>query len=135
MQIHQLLAEYLGRRSAAPFDWANANCFHFAGNWVELVEGQNPMAELPRWDSEVEALDLLNSMGGFDAAVTKTLAREPVASSLAQLGDIVKLPLPGGRASMGICNGRTLIAIVESGAVVDLPMPQDSVAWRVGAAC
>jgi hypothetical protein len=135
MQMHQLLVEYLGRRSAAPFDWVAATCFHFAGEWVELVEGWNPMADLPVWRSEAEANELLSSMGGYEAAVTQKLGREAIGSAEARLGDVVMLPLENGRASMGICNGRTVIAIAGTGAVLHLPMPQDSVAWRVEVAC
>lgn len=104
------LDEYLTAQASLPFDWETHNCCHFAGGWVREIEGTDPLANLPELTGQHDALRLLRSFGGLPAAVTRHLRREPVAPTLARLGDVVALPLERlggkpGRYSIGICAG------------------------------
>jgi len=123
---------------AAPlpaFDWASANCGHFAGGYVAAVEGADPLASLPLGSSLTSTRRLLQNAGGLCAVVTKQLAREPIAPAFAQLGDVVLLPLSEAdplAQALGLCCGEVAAVRDEAGAVHMLPMSSALHAWRVG---
>lgn len=117
--IERRLQVYLVDALARPFDWAVRNCCHLGARWVAEVEGRDPMAGLPATPDARSARVLLARLGGLAAAWTRQLGRDPVAGSLARVGDLVAMPMArlGGRGdAVGICCGLSA-ALGESVAV------------------
>lgn len=143
MLLHRanLLTHYLaGYRPGQPWDWASANCCHFAARWVQLVTGRDPMDGLAPTPDARCALRLVRELGGLESAWTARLGAAPVAPSLAQLGDVVLLPTPGAGTAgpdagvghlVGICGGRTSVFRGGDGALVFLPTMDSVAAWRL----
>ncbi len=138
------LGQYLASTSGRSFDWAAANCCHFAAGWVALATGRHPMAGLEPTTTAAAALRLLRRLGGdMAAAWSRQLGRQPVPPSFAQVGDVVLLPMPAeacaepcAGAAMGICMGATAVIITAEGHHAYLPMSHATAAWRIeGAAC
>lgn len=127
----QELAQYCAGYSAGGFDWARANCCHFAAGWVESIKGSNPMAGLRTTRSKFSAYRLIGRLGGsLRAAWSRLMVRESIPASLAQIGDVVLLPLPDGGAALGICAGRTAVFVLSDGATGHWPMSEAECAWR-----
>ena len=138
------LGEYLAATHGRSFDWAAANCCHFAADWVAQATGVDPMASLPATYNASAALRLLRSLGGdMVAAWSRQLGREPVPPAFAQVGDVVLVAMPADACaepcagvSMGICMGATAVIITAEGHHAYLPMSAATAAWRLqGAAC
>ncbi|MCA0175240.1 MAG: hypothetical protein LCH73_02965 [Proteobacteria bacterium] len=124
------LGLYLSQRTQ-PFDWATANCVHHAAGWVDHIEGSRLLAALPEPATARAAMRAVVHHGGWVAAVTHALGREPVAPALARLGDVVLLRLGGGAHALGLCAGRTTAYIDAAGACVHLPTLDGLVAWHL----
>ena len=121
--------------SARPFDWATHNCCHFAGRWVQIVEGRDPLADLPMVSMKAMAR-AVQEFGCLESAICFQLGRAPVAPAMAQLGDIVLMPTrvwggDEGRFSVGICCGSRAVFITETGAWCYWPVLEAACAWRV----
>lgn len=137
MSVAAALDRYLIESPIAAFDWASANCCHFASRWVLIVEGRDPMAamSLPATPSQFAARRLIVALGGsLEAAWTKCLGRPPIPPTLAQVGDVVLVPLPDEGAAVGICVGRDVLCVAPSGDRVAIGMQRALCAWRIGAA-
>jgi len=136
MNKAKALTAYLAERQPAPFDWRAANCTHFAARFVELVEQREILARYPMPASLAGARRKQRQAGGLQAIVTAQLSREPIAPALAQLGDVVLLPLnaadPDAQA-LGLCCGEQAALVVEDGTVALVPMSLALSAWRVAA--
>lgn len=137
--IAVLLGEYLAVAQGRRFNWADANCCHFAAAWVEVATGRNPMHGLPRTDNARQALRLVQALGGdLVAAWTHRLGWQPVAPALAQVGDLVLLPMPADMSiepctgtAMGICAGMCAVVATSDGCHAYLPMGSATAAWRL----
>lgn len=130
----KLLAAYLAE-PLPPFDWGSANCAHFAGTWVAMVEGSDPTQGLAATPTMQAARRLAAELGGMPAAVSATLKRDPIAPLLARLGDVVLLPLDPAHheaLALGICCGEQAAFVTEHGAAAFLPLSLATHAWRVG---
>lgn len=117
-----------------PFSWRNRNCIHFAGGFVALVEGDDPVQGLPMRAGRAASWRELKARGGFAAAVSGRLGREPMAPLLAQVGDLVLLRLsPNDREAqaLGLCCGETAVCMGSLGELLHLPMTQAEHAWRI----
>lgn len=132
-----LLTQYLAAYADQRWDWASANCCHFAARWVHAISGRNPMDGLAPTPDARAARRLVRALGGLEAAWTSQLGAAPMAPAMAQLGDVVMMPtpaaLPGGEGVghlVGICTGRTAVFRAD-GAMVFLPVLDCTAAWRV----
>lgn len=127
------LAKYIAGYPAR-FDWLDANCCHFAAGWVREVEGFDPMAGIPPTPDAQAAMRLVVQLGGSMLAVWRDhlLKREPIPPALAQIGDVVLMPVDGWMAS-GLCAGRTAVFINTLGHTEHRPMTDAAHAWRIGA--
>ena len=135
------LDAYCRAAAAQPFDWATHNCCHFAGGWVRLVEGVDPLAGMPRLAGARDARRLVRWLGGLAEAVTLRLEREPIAPARARLGDVVLLPLSrigGGHGNcVGICVGPSaalgaqVAMYLTEAAAVYWPVAEASHAWAL----
>lgn len=135
-----LLTHYLaGYTTDQRWDWAAANCCHFAARWVHVVTGRNPMDGLAPTPDARAAMRLVRGLGGLEAAWTAQLGTAPIAPAMAQLGDVVLMPTPaaGGLCTegvgelVGICAGRTAVFRGADGAMVFLPVLDCTAAWRL----
>jgi hypothetical protein len=132
MSLGVRLTEYLDALPAGGFDWQRFNCCTFAAGWVATVEGCNPMEGLPATPDALAARRLIRSMGNDLAdAWTRCLGRTPIAPALAQLGDVVLLPVAPERHAAGVCIGRISVFIDEHGAAAFQPTNEASHAWRL----
>jgi hypothetical protein len=138
--LAELLGDFLADSLGQPFTWAASNCCHFAAQWVERATGRNPMAGLPATASALEAMRLVREMGGtLEAAWTRQLGHEPIASAFAQLGDVVLLPLHiemgterATGQTVGVCVGAQAVIMTTEGFHAYMPMSAAVAAWRVG---
>lgn len=115
------LQQYLQAWGAQPFSWAAANCCHLAAGWVQAATGRNPMQGLAPTPDLRAALRLLQSLGGSVASAwTQQMGCAAISPTMAQLGDVVLMPLPnpqgqGTGSAVGICNGRTAVYTTTPG--------------------
>lgn len=133
MNIGKHFGDYLAGLHPQPFDWRQAHCGHFAGAWVQRMEGVDPLAGLPELKDVAAARRLINRRGGMGALVTACLAREAIPVGLAQVGDVVLFEVPDGPTggALGVCNGITSVVLDEAGAAVFVPTASAAVAWRL----
>lgn len=134
--IARRLEAYLAE-AARPFDWASHNCCQFAARWVQQAEGLDAMPLVPTPDA-ASAWRLIHSYGGLPEAITEQLGRAPIPVGSAQVGDVVAMPLErlggaNGRYTVGLCNGRVSVYLLEDGAHLTWPTLEASYAWRVEA--
>lgn len=126
------LDDYSKGRIDAPFHWGVANCCHWPAGWVLACEGFDPMEGLKATPTPAAARRLIKSLGGsLVAAWTKQLGREPIAPTLAQIGDVVVIPLDADRQTTGVCAGRDALCVDDAGKVVRVPMGAAIAAWRI----
>jgi hypothetical protein len=125
------LAKYLASRQACAFSWESANCCHFGARWLFTRTGSDPMAGLPSTPNRLAARRLIRKLGGSLVAVwTGFMGRPPISPGLAQIGDIVLVPVRDG-GSIGICAGRDAVVVDERGRLVYVPMSVATHAWRL----
>lgn len=138
--LAELLGEHLAHSQGLAFSWGQANCCHFAARWVERATGANPMQGLPATASAAAAVRLVRALGGtLQAAWTLQLRRQPVPAAMAQLGDVVLLPMPDdmrGRGpghatgqAVGVCVGSQAVVMTAEGFHAYLPMRMAVCAW------
>lgn len=129
-----LLGEYLARCSKDEFSWKNHNCTHFAGEWVRLVEGWDPLStfnqDMP--ENVRQAARLLDRLGGFQETVTERLRRPHTPWQMSLTGDIVLLREGMLRGALGLCNGSTAAFLAPHGGIAFLPLNQVACSWPVG---
>lgn len=131
VQVSQALALYCAGYRALGFDWARANCCHFAAGWLESQGRANPMAGLRETRSKFAAYRLIARLGGsLQEAWTNRLGREPIRAESAQLGDIVLQRLPEGGAMVGVCAGIKVAYALPGGGIGHWPMSEATCAWR-----
>jgi len=80
------LAEYITRHLAKPFKWGENDCVLFAAEWVKISTGKDYLAELPKWTTAKEALRIVQSLGGLEAALDERFTR--INPHTAKDGDI-----------------------------------------------
>ena len=94
------------------------------------------MAGLSFTDSMAGTREFISAAGGMAELVTRQLDRKPISPKLAQLGDMVLLPLsttdPESLA-LGLCCGEEAVILTDTGAHALVPMSAAVSAWRVGA--
>jgi hypothetical protein len=127
-----LLGAYLERHADKRFCWLKWNCCHFVAGWMHEVSGFNPMHGLPYTPSGFHAQRLQRRLGGTLAdAWAARLGRAPIAPTLAQVGDVVLVPLPGDHAAVGICTGRHAAVLTLADGLAMLPIGAATHAWRL----
>lgn len=130
-RLAQPLAMHLAGYAARAFDWPGCNCCHLVAAWVLAREGSDPMAGLPSTSSKLAARRLIRALGGSLAdAWTRQLGRAPIAPTLAQVGDVVRVVLPNDGEAVGICGGRDVWVLGDQG-VGRVPLSCATHAWRL----
>ena len=124
------LQQYLQQWGGEPFSWSRRNCCHFSAGWVQRCTGVDHLQGIAPVAGPRGALRLLRQHGGsLQAAVDARL--QPILPALAQVGDLVLLPI-GGIHAVGICAGRMAAMLAVSGEVVHQVMGDAVAGWRVG---
>ncbi len=112
-----------------PFAWGSNDCALFAADAVLAMTGIDHAKDLRAYDSAQAAARLIDSRGGLEAIATGAMGNQ-IPALMAGPGDVV-MHAEGGRPTLAICNGSTLIAPGPDG-IVALPMSAAITAWRVG---
>jgi hypothetical protein len=121
--------QFIADRAAAPFTWGTNDCAIFAADCVLAITGHDvALPALRRHKTELQAARVLKRHGGVVGIATAAMG-QPVPASGAGVGDVV-LAKSGRRDMLAICNGATCIAPGVAG-LAFLPMPTDSVCWRI----
>lgn len=134
--IARRLTDWLAGSRPGAFDWAAANCCHFAAAWVQHATGRDPMAGLPRTATARQALRLVRRLGGsLQAAWTQQLGVQPLPAALAQVGDLVLMPSQAGAVgvggAVGVCGGASVVLAGDLGGHLWVPLAGGSAAWRL----
>jgi hypothetical protein len=131
MNLAVQLEDYIRDYGRGRFDWRTANCCHFVSKWVLRMTSCDFMQGLAETTNMREARRLIASMGGNLIAVTKKqLGQEPVNATLAQVGDVVHIPLPTG-GCLGICVGQHAAVVSDTGSIVKVQMDKADYAWHL----
>lgn len=127
------LTEWLkSQDTGEPFSWASRNCCTFVGDWVRNLTGVDPSSSYDKPDGPVSARRIL---GDCEEAWTKALQTEPFDGWMAQAGDIVMAESEGNGVGyvMGVCTGRRIVSLSETGALFQFPILLAVKAWRIPA--
>lgn len=137
---YEALDAYVAARADVPFAWGSNDCCTFAADWVLLVRGVDPMADLRgaykaltpnagHQGGAIAAGRALQAAGGLLAAVTQRMGA-PIGGRFAQVGDVAFVTHPSGRVAVGVCVGAFVAGPWERGLLM-LPITQAEAAWRV----
>jgi hypothetical protein len=80
------LPEYIQSNLKAPFQWGFFDCVTFSATWVQMRTGIDPLAGLPKWETERQARRVIASAGGVEAAIDRQFAS--ISPNFARDGDI-----------------------------------------------
>jgi len=125
----EALDAYVGKCQALPFAWGSHDCCTFAADWVQIVRGNDPMADLRGIRTAREAAQALQEEAGILAAVTRRMG-EPLPGTFAQVGDVALVVHGNDQRSMGVCVGPWLAAPGPLGLLM-VPITAAEAAWRV----
>lgn len=124
---YSALVAFIGSRAKTPFAWGSDenDCLSFWAQAVEAQTGHNPLDQDPplRWQTEAEALAMLEAHGGLEAAVDSRMISIPATMAKRGDGALVR----GLRAVM-VVEGDTLVGPGPHG-TVRLPRSAMIKAW------
>jgi hypothetical protein len=106
----QTLSDYLIAQRKKTFAYGSFDCAHFVAGAVEAMTGENPMAEIREYDSELGSLRVLKELGFDDLEQFMDSKFTSILVGYAQTGDIV---LHDG--SLGIVIGAKAVFATEIG--------------------
>jgi len=126
---------FMHEKRDQPFDWAGNNCCFFACDWIAILIGHDPAAELRAMvDSALSAARVLKDNGGVEGIAERICSEnkwEGAANiNLARRGDVVLWDSAEGPA-LGVCAGE-LSWFAGSAGVVQVATKDCRRAWRVG---
>lgn len=121
------LQAFIQSRWAQPFAWGSHDCCLFVCDAIEAITGHDPAADLRGYQTEREAMRILNAHGGV-RGLAQARAGAAVPVSAAQVGDVGLLPF-NGRDTLALCGGAHWLAPGAEG-LVALPIDAASLAWR-----
>jgi hypothetical protein len=127
---------FIKEKSKQPFDWSTNNCGFFACDWLAMVVGVDPAADLRgKIDSALSAARVLDAAGGIEAIATDAAFRWgwiPIAAAFARRGDIVSNIEAGQDGiALGVCLGE-LSAYAHANGLAFRPTIAGRKAWRIG---
>lgn len=127
----QALIALIAKRSGRAFRWRRGrDCVSFAAAAVKAQTGRDPLADLPRWRTRREALQIAAVQGGLEAALDRRLTR--IAPAMAQRGDIAGLPDRLFGVRLMVVEGATLVGPGATG-LERLPRASMVFAWSIDA--
>ena len=105
---YEALHAYLASHMRTPFAWDGHCCVIHAADAVLAQTGVDKLAAYRgRWRTAIEAVRLLDDLGGMEVAVNSVLAA--VAPSMAQRGDVAGWLDANGRLQLAIVEGETIV--------------------------
>lgn len=118
------LDQYLSSWKPLSFDWAAANCLHFAAGWVRECSGVDPMRGVPSFTSPRLWVRWVRGEGGLEQAVRQRLHWQPRHPAFVQRNDIILTKGMSTGWAFGICAGRLIACLDDRGqvAMVDVPI-------------
>ena len=78
--------DYVAAHLEKPFKWGENDCVTFAVGWVNIRTGKDWLAELPKWNSAMQAHKLIHRLGGLEYLIDKALPR--IHANYSKDGDI-----------------------------------------------
>lgn len=123
------LDAFVAERTSVPFAWGTNDCCSLAADWVQIVRGNDPMAELRDYTTMLGAYKLLEAEGGIVTAIDKRLG-EHGSGMFAQVGDVAVVRHGDNQLSAGVCIGSHVVAPGEAGLMM-IPINQAEASWRI----
>lgn len=127
------LYSFIESKRNLPFDWAGNNCCFFACDWIAILTGVDPAADLrSQVASASDASRVLADQGGVEqiAAVRCQMhGWQEVAVTYAQRGDIAMVATAHGPA-LGVVIGAKIAHPGPDG-LTFLPLASALRAWRI----
>lgn len=128
-----LLAAFIKKKRAAPFDWRTHNCAFFACDWLLLLTGIDPARRFrARCTGPLAAARLLRQGNGLAALCTAAFPAQgwpAIHPALARRGDLATTETPAGPA-LGVVVGATIAHPGPTG-LVFAHFTAASRAWRI----
>jgi hypothetical protein len=111
------LATFVEEKRDQPFDWKHNNCAFFACDWIAILTGVDPVADLRL----LTARELVNIVNGKPMPMLADMIAEKygyavTTVSQARRGDVVETETPDGPA-LGVCLGATSVFPGKDGTV------------------
>ena len=122
------LDAFVAERTDAPFAWGTNDCCTLAADWVRMMRGNDPMADLRDYTTMLGAYKLLEAEGGIVAAIDKRLGTHG-SGMFAQVGDVVVVRHGNDQMSAGVCIGSHIVAPGDKGLLM-VPINQAEASWR-----
>lgn len=121
---------FLKERTQMPFAWGTNDCCTFAADCAQAMTGDDPMADLRGYDSEIGAGRVLVKCGveSFEALVDAIFEEMPIG--MARRGDLA-LAMQGNEAGLMVVEGDWLVGPSEDG-LKRVPRERMVRSWRLG---
>lgn len=125
-----LLSAYLTERRTMPFAWGSNDCLTFAAKGVEAMTGHDFSAEYPAYTTEAEAIDILNSNGGYEGIINACLGAGTDKYKTAHRGDVALVMMGNPSAGLVDDTGQRIALLVPSG-LIRVPLSRALKVWGV----
>lgn len=87
-KLNLYLQDVQRRYVGGGLQWGVLDCAHYAGDWVQILTGVDPIADLRgTYSTEAGAVEILAAEGGLRAALVSRLG-DPVNPARATRGDV-----------------------------------------------
>lgn len=116
-------ADYITSHLTTPFEWGKFDCILFAFGWVKHATGTDYVAGIPPWNSAMQAMRLVEELGGIEAILDERFAR--INPNFAVDGDLAVY-----QGAVHLFNSAHIVSTGETGLVHTNRMKADS-AWSL----
>lgn len=121
---------FLQEKASQPFSWTENNCAFFAGDWVAILTGRDPVADYRiMTEYALRRLSAMDYCSSLVATIAKDNGWVPCAPAFARRGDLVSFTVEE-RPAFGVCNG-LLSAFAGPEGIVYRPTLTCQQAWRI----
>jgi hypothetical protein len=127
-----LLSEYLRTAAGRPFAYGQFDCGLFLADWIKLVRGIDPAAELRGRYGRIEDVPGIGGRRGLMGILTGLARRLPLAvTKRPKTGDVALISI-GGAAAVGAIRGeRGWLVLAEGGGISCAPSARLVRAWAL----
>lgn len=125
------------RARLRPMDWPQNNCCHYADRWLHLLVGREVIGALASVTGPRQARR--RAPAGLGARFAGLVGDAGLPGALAQLGDVVLVPVPASTArptrgmglgeALGVCGGRVVWLLGVDGQPSFLPLSHALRCW------
>lgn len=122
----QALSDYLASKRKDQFSYGSFDCANFVSGAVEAMTGENPMADVGKYDSLLTSVKMLKSLGADNLEAFIDTRFEEVPIGFAQTGDLAFYD-----GSVGVVvNAKAVFATEIGYTMIDRSVLTKT--WRVG---